>query len=108
MELQTPTLPLRSLWPMANSRCSRGIPSTTSRMRKGIMKAPAERGMERSAGHESPNTRTHTLSCTFMHTLAHIHIHSLKHILTHALTHVHTRTDVHTPICICTHTLSGT
>lgn len=40
IELQTPTLPFLSLWPMANSRWSRGIPSRTSKIRKGIMKAP--------------------------------------------------------------------
>lgn len=40
MELQTPTLPFLSLWPMANSRWSRGIPSRISKIRKGIMKAP--------------------------------------------------------------------
>lgn len=47
MELQTPTLPLRSRCPMANSRYSKGMPSRTSRMRKGIMKAPGGWGATR-------------------------------------------------------------
>lgn len=47
MELQTPTLPLRSRCPMANSRYSKGMPSRTSRMRKGIMKAPGGGGAMR-------------------------------------------------------------
>lgn len=40
IDLHTPTLPFLRRWPMANSRCSSGIPSRTSRIRNGIINAP--------------------------------------------------------------------